>query len=508
MRKLGVKILNDRAITFKQIGFSKGGLKATNSMTGTFTQIGKREFSLSDQLDFSDFSGDINPIHIDPLEARKTIAGGCVVHGVNGVLWALECLLDRHGSVPSNLKIEFLKPIFIETQVNLFWNELTKKIKIVSEKNDVLVTISYDEFTNSAPYSENVLLPTLVELQSPKTIIFEKLNVGAKYKSAFGGKLYRVQTLYSQLSQYIGANTVYEVSTLSNIVGMQIPGLHSLFSKLEISLVNNKGVVAPFYKVVHKDERFRSIELLYTGRNLTSKIVAFERPHQEPKRCSEIKKLIPATIDLKEKRILIIGGSRGIGATFARVSSMLGAHVTITYSVGAIDAKKVCADIKSHCNAVVKATSLDVTNLSEIDSFNYDFDILCYFASPKISSNKGDFDLGIFDNFYSFYCKSFEKIALRFSNSGGALIYWPSTIFLEQKMKGFDEYILAKEIGEKVCKNLENETNLKIIIERLEKIETDQTLSIMRQRLLDTVSVSINIATLLGDHSNSSNIPI
>ena len=79
---------------------------------------------------------------------------------------------------------------------------------------------------------------------------------------------------------------------------------------------------------------------------------------------------------------------------------------------------------------------------------------------------------------------------------------------MEQKIKGFNEYILAKEIGEKVCKNLENETNLKIIIERLEKIETDQTLSIMRQRLLDTVSVSINIATLLDDHNNSSNIPI
>ena len=78
-----------------------------------------------------------------------------------------------------------------------FWSELTKKIKIVSKKKDVLVTIRYDEFINSTSYFENVLLPTLVELQSPKTIIFETLNVGAKYKSAFGGKLGSVQTLYS-----------------------------------------------------------------------------------------------------------------------------------------------------------------------------------------------------------------------------------------------------------------------------------------------------------------------
>ena len=63
---------------------------------------------------------------------------------------------------------------------------------------------------------------------------------------------------------------------------------------------------------------------------------------------------------------------------------------------------------------------------------------------------------------------------MQFSNCGGSLIYWPSTIFLEQEVTGFNEYILAKEIGEKVCKNLEYKTNMKIIIERLEKIQTDQ----------------------------------
>ena len=466
-------------------------------MTTTYIRIGGRDFSLSDQLDFSDLSGDINPIHIDPLEARKTIAGECVVHGVNGVLWALECLLNRHGSIPKNLKIDFLKPIYIGIQVICFWSELEKTIKIVSEKDDVLVLIRYDDFINGSSHLENFPLPTLVELQSPKTISFNNLDLGAKYKSEYGGQSVRVRTLYGQLSQYLGANTVYEVSVLSNIVGMQTPGLHSLFSKLEISFVDHEGSVAPFYQVTNKDERFGLIELIYTGCNLTSRIVAFERPHHESKKCFEIEGLIPASINLKEKRILIIGGSRGIGAAFARVSSMLGADVTITYSAGAIDAQNVCADIKSHCNSIVKVISLDVTSPSEIESFNFDFDILCYFASPKISRTKGDFALSTFDNFYTFYCKSFEKIALQFSNSGGALIYWPSTMFLEQKIKGFNEYILAKEIGEKVCKNLEDETNLKIITERLDKTKTDQTLSVMRQPLLDAVSVSINIAKLL-----------
>ena len=471
-------------------------------MNESYIQIGKRTFSLTDQLDFADLSGDNNPIHIDPLEARKTIGGACIVHGVNGFLWVLECLVSTYNFVPKNLKIDFLKPIYVDTHVICFWSKLEKTIKIVNEEADAVVSISYDDFIIDSSHLGNFLLPKLVELSSPKRTSFNNLDLGTKYKSEYGGKIVKVETLFSHLSSYLGDNTVYEVSILSNIVGMQVPGLHSLFSKLEISFIDHPGCITPFYQVTKKDERFGLIELEYTGSNFTSKIVAFERPHYESKKCSEIKELIPALKNLKNKKILIIGGSRGIGAACARVSSMLGADVTLTYSVGASDAQYVCADIKSYCNRIVKTIPLDINNPCDIESLDLNYDILCYFASPKISQTKGDFSLQTFDKFYTFYCKSFEKIAMQFSNCGGSLIYWPSTVFLEQEVTGFNEYILAKEIGEKVCKNLEYKTNMKIIIERLEKIQTDQTLSVMRQPLLDAVSVSINIANLMSFHAN------
>jgi len=49
-----------------------------------------RAFSLEDQLAFAALSGDFNPIHVDPLLARRLLFGAPVVHGVHLLLWGLE----------------------------------------------------------------------------------------------------------------------------------------------------------------------------------------------------------------------------------------------------------------------------------------------------------------------------------------------------------------------------------------------------------------------------------
>ena len=69
--------------------------------------LGERCFTLDDQVRFSQFSGDRNPIHIDQIQARKTHAGECVVHGIHVFLWALQLLISRTSKIPNYLKIKF-----------------------------------------------------------------------------------------------------------------------------------------------------------------------------------------------------------------------------------------------------------------------------------------------------------------------------------------------------------------------------------------------------------------
>ena len=48
-----------------------------------------------DQVLFSRLSGDANPIHMDPLIARRLMFGQRIVHGIHSLLWALDLFLHE-----------------------------------------------------------------------------------------------------------------------------------------------------------------------------------------------------------------------------------------------------------------------------------------------------------------------------------------------------------------------------------------------------------------------------
>jgi 3-oxoacyl-[acyl-carrier protein] reductase len=85
-------------------------------------------------------------------------------------------------------------------------------------------------------------------------------------------------------------------------------------------------------------------------------------------------------IDLKGKHILIVGGSRGIGAETARIAAKVGANVSITYLSRSEAAKGVIADVEnagskglaiqadvSSEKGINKAVSESIAQFGEID---------------------------------------------------------------------------------------------------------------------------------------------
>ncbi len=68
----------------------------------------QHSFSLDDQVAFAKLSGDYNPVHLDPLKARRTRFGYPVVHGIHLMLWALEILTSEK----PNLQLVSLKTFF------------------------------------------------------------------------------------------------------------------------------------------------------------------------------------------------------------------------------------------------------------------------------------------------------------------------------------------------------------------------------------------------------------
>ena len=74
--------------------------------------LAERTFLPADQIAFAKLSGDHNPMHMDPVAARRTQAGHPVVHGVHAVLWALNAAGD-HLTGFKSLSVRFERMIYV-----------------------------------------------------------------------------------------------------------------------------------------------------------------------------------------------------------------------------------------------------------------------------------------------------------------------------------------------------------------------------------------------------------
>ena len=76
-------------------------------------QIGVKTFSDVDQRAFARVSSDFNPIHMDPIAARRLVSGRQVVHGVNLLFSALECWKHDDGGALAAISCSFDNPVSI-----------------------------------------------------------------------------------------------------------------------------------------------------------------------------------------------------------------------------------------------------------------------------------------------------------------------------------------------------------------------------------------------------------
>src|SRR5260370_22152410 len=101
--------------------------------------VTSRIFSATDQKRFAGCSGDVNPIHMDPIAARRTQAGVCVVHGVHMALWAIDAL-TKIGKIPTpiaTLKVQFKNFVPVGSEVAL---------RIIRDTGTILhATASFDD---------------------------------------------------------------------------------------------------------------------------------------------------------------------------------------------------------------------------------------------------------------------------------------------------------------------------------------------------------------------------
>lgn len=432
-------------------------------------------FKLEDQKNFAKFSGDSNPIHVDPVFARRTISGECVVHGIHGLMWALDSLFASTNLRPSGIDVKFTKPIFLDEEVSCYYDPNSKKLKI--SKGLIILSDVNLKFDSMLDFSDSDLnLRCKQALNSPFDRDINDLDNLAPQEFFYRGVLDLANTLFPNISKTYSIATCCEIAAISEIIGMHIPGLHSLFLSARINFQINKSESSLSIQGI--DERFNLVKILINGSSLICNCVALFR--QKPTSG-------PSLINLQNKvkssefsgiKALIIGGSRGLGESAAKIIALGGGESVITYSSGYDDCLKISKEISDFgrkCLISKLKIPDDMGLLEKLGKFNQVY----YFPTPKIFGKRNDdYDENLYNKFYDIYIKSFEKLVNYFNKQSTKIsIFYPSSVAIDNPMPELLEYVDAKIGGEKLCKELNNLNNISILVSRIPRTRTDQTMS-------------------------------
>lgn len=470
-------------------------------------------FSLDDQRAFAAYSGDRNPIHIDPLFARRTMAGQPVVHGVNILLSAAEAALAGGlipPLLPTKITAAFRRPLLLDETADVRVEGGPDSAVIKITVGSVLVA-QLDLARFAAPIEAPVM--TLDDSGGrPRKSEFSVLSPGTEGRFALAcGSA----TLHPRLEADWGRPAAAALASLSRLVGMEVPGLESMLSAISLSIDGPIGEEFR-YRVTAQDERFRRLEIEITAAGLKAAIVAFA-PRTNIAQPSMSEVVAAMTGDrFPGRHALIVGGSRGLGEVAAKALAAAGARVTLTYARGRDEAERVAAEINAFANGAAECLRLDATEdlktspLSIEAAFD-DVTSIYYMATPRIfAERRRSFDPPLYRLFSRIYLEFPAELIARFgADRASRAFVWPSTIAVETAPAGAAEYAVAKAAGEKFIEIAAKIwPNLRFFSPRLPRIETDQTIALAPTEstaVLDVVPDLVRqVETAIGESASRS----
>jgi acyl dehydratase/NAD(P)-dependent dehydrogenase (short-subunit alcohol dehydrogenase family) len=448
--------------------------------------LANRAFSAAHQHEFARISGDFNPMHLDADFARRTQMGVPVVHGIHTLLWALDAALLSNPLDVQNLRARFHQPLFpgetatlaitsqAETSLNL---EVTMDgIVIAAIKASTLPGKILGAVARSAR-------PEVVRLAAPADISFEQMAdlSGAVASPAADDEL---RQFFPALSRAIGPASVRALLATSQIIGMTCPGLHSLFTGLDITRDPSiDGEAALCYAVSKADARFRALHVDVAGAGVAGRLEAFARqaPPKQPDMATVAARVRAGAFE--GRRTLVIGASRGLGEVTAKIIAAGGGQALITYRDGRSEAEHVAAEIRQAGGAcdvlrydALAAPGDQLAGIGAIDS-------CYYFATSRIFERKlaTDHSPERLRRHLAYYVDAFEALctALSANASGRIGIFYPSTVAIDAEVPGLAEYAVAKAAGEALAKRLNTSLpHVHIVSHRLPRILTEQTATV------------------------------
>jgi FkbH-like protein len=422
-----------------------------------------------DQKIFSELSNDYNPIHLDEKYSYKTLFNKPIIYGILLTIKSLDNLKIKKRQKINYIKAEFINFVNINDLITIDYD--TNIIKIYKENNILCTKIKYllsDDNDNELIFknNNNNLINPLSD-QNPKESYLYNLNINLEI----------LEKYYNNVFHNFNLLQIFQIINLSTFVGMITPGLNSIFNSFELSYIDNNynDLYTLFFNIDNFDKTHKICLYNFEGKNINGNITCLYRP--ESIRQIKIKDLKIDNEQFKNEKVLVIGGSRGLGEVISKIFFAGGADVTLTY----FNCHEEALNIQRESENKIKILKYDVLNdyynINNITN-NVEFTKIFYMATPKLNKYN-TFNNDMFENYYNYYCKGFILLFNTINKNNLKYIFYPSTMYLDIT-NDYLEYTLSKNIAENIVNNLKNNNN-NICFDciRLPRLLTDLTNNII-----------------------------
>ncbi len=484
--------------------------------------IATRTFTAADQQRFAELSGDSNPMHMDPVAAQRMLFGARVVHGVHTLLWMINEIGRRQALTVGlkDLQIRFHKPVHVGDVVTLsFGSRSDHQVRVKALVDGVeTMTLRLGLDPDAPPRASAAIAfdGPLDPLSVPADLGLSDIE-GRSGTIRFAADLDAFREAFPAGATLVGAHRLRGLAALSRLVGMECPGLHSIFASIRVELIDEDDREVNYRVTSSIDPRLNMLEMNIDGAGLKGRVGAFLRPKPTFQLSAAAAAELVADGAYAGHHALIVGGSRGLGEVTAKLVAGGGAFVTITYAVGELEAVAVAEEIEmaggSAATMRYDARAPAAPQLEGLTGVTHVY----YFATPRIAAHRnGLFDSATLEAYTRIYVLGFHDLVMELAGRcvGDLRAFFPSTVFVDQSPKAFGDYVVAKAAGEALCAHLTKHTpGIVALAPRLPRVQTRQTTSVMpvtttpavdvMRPLVDLVQLG-SAATLSGPSHRSS----
>ena len=319
--------------------------------------------SVEDMDLFAAASGDVNPLHVSQEYARQTPFGERVVYGALAVLAVCRDAPARLGYEVASIQAEFRAPLALgvsylpaveagETETHATLRDGAALLL------DVRIAFRPEE-TRSALDDGDPVRGNQVRRTVPAALSLTDLHEGWAQDGAWAPSVTALRRLSERFELARAGVDELAVAALlwsSYVIGMEIPGERALFWKLGLELpprreAANVDLPLPYSIGVSRvSDGFAAVSLhvaLRSGDETVARgsLGAFVREDSPRPDAAVLRRLLPEGRSLENRVALVIGGSRGLGASVAQACALQGAKVVLVYRDSVAAAERVRAEL-------------------------------------------------------------------------------------------------------------------------------------------------------------------